>query len=484
MRALRVTLVTLAAAAAMASAVPARAQGLPGTGMPGNMPGVPGSQPGTEPNRTTGGLFGGGTEGLRQLLAVTFTAGGGYDDNVSSEGGALAPSFGLSSRFAQVSAGFNYSLSLANVGVAAAVGSSIAYYPSLVNSATVDRRQASGAAWWQIPFSERTSLSFSVTGQYRPLLYAGSFPVMLDVSGQKPLIAKIGHAYFAEFGQLVDFSLSPVSAVVDPGTPTSIVNRRTWLAGTSFRHNLTRRLDFSASYSYGSMDTTVDNQDTRFAQAGGGITYGLTRYTSLRLGYVQTEHRFTTTTGQRGTHTTRTADIGLSLDRSIALTRSTALGFGASTVALSDGRDDTRYQVNGRIGLTQALGRNWGAHAQFTRDSAFHALLLEPVVSSWFDAGIGGLVGGKLGVSASVGARRGNVGFQAQGNRFDGYFGTAGLQLSVNRYVAAGASYGYYRYDFGQAVVLPNGISRRSDRQSLYAFVSLWAPLIQQRRRP
>jgi opacity protein-like surface antigen len=67
---------------------------------------------------------------------------------------------------------------------------------------------------------------------------------------------------------------------------------------------------------------------------------------------------------------------------------------------------------------------------------------------------------------------------------YDTYLGTAGVTVALSRNISLGTSYSYYRYRFGTGATLPVGLARDVDRQSIQAYVSLWAPLINRSRRP
>jgi hypothetical protein len=333
-----------------------------------------------------------------------------------------------------------------------------------------------------VPINERTNLSFTATGNYQPLLFAGRFPVLLDPGPQKILSAKVSQALFAEFGQIIDLSLAPVSPVIDPGAPDQIVNHYAWMAGVQFTRNLTRRLDFTADYGYGGIGTSVGDRDGRITHAGGRLSYAITRHVGFRVGYTETEHRFLVN-AQETRVRSHAADAGLTFSRTFSLTQSTQLAFGTSTNAFSDGTR-THYRLNGRLNLTQQLGAAWSARLLLARDGVLDPTFQLPVFSDMAHAGLGGLFGQRVRLDAGVGVRRGGIGFQTAGNDFNSYFATAGLHAAFTRYVGAGVTYGYYRYDFGGGIELPAGISSRLARQSVHAFVNLWAPLVQKRGRP
>ena len=72
----------------------------------------------------------------------------------------------------------------------------------------------------------------------------------------------------------------------------------------------------------------------------------------------------------------------------------------------------------------------------------------------------------------------GAVGLGMTGRNYDVYSGVAGFQLAMTKWAAAFIDYNYYHYQFDPAVVLPAGMNRGLDRQSVRGGVNLWVPLL------
>jgi hypothetical protein len=426
------------------------------------------------------GLFGSSRDPLQQSLSLLLSASGGIDDNVDPRNNPNNPTPGVSSGFGQGSARLAYQLNRGTVGASGVLGGSLAHYTRLAGS-RVARRHANGHVWWQIPLTARTNISLSADGQYQPFLLIGRFPLLIDPEPHKVVFTKIGDALFEQFGQVIDIGLGPTSAVIDPGSPTESINHVRWVTRAQLNHNLTRRLSFSADYGYGGTDTTFDDATHRSQHVSGTFVYSLTRDLGLRVGYAEMYHR-STLDGVVTSHRTSAIDAGLQFHRALSLTQSTTLSFGTNTNAYSQ-NDRTRYRLNGNVELSQQITRSWQASLDVRRQGEYVPAFGAPAFSDSLRAGLNGLVGTRLQVQSGIGVRRGHVGFNPTGTRFESYFATAGLQAALSRYISAGASYGYYRYDFESGVTLPSGVSSRVMRQSVQGFVNVWVPLLQQRRR-
>ena len=136
------------------------------------------------PERPYRGLFGGGTGDTEQLLTVSASAGGGYDDNL------IADARGDSNRphpsdlnttyrgaVGQFSGHLEYSLDRDWLTVGASGGSSARYYPSL-NSDILRRDYGTAATTVRLA----TGLSANASATYSPYSFASLFPAPGDPS--------------------------------------------------------------------------------------------------------------------------------------------------------------------------------------------------------------------------------------------------------------------------------------------------------------
>ena len=240
---------------------------------------------------------------------------------------------------------------------------------------------------------------------------------------------------------------------------------------------LTRRLSLSANYSHRAADSFEGEFLSR--SAGAGLSYTLGRGLNLRAGYGYGEARYAT--GRLVPN--HTIDAGLGFNRALSLSRRTTVAFSTGTAAHNvDNR--TRFTATGSAQLNHEVGRTWNAWVSYGRQVFLYETWDEPVSSDGVTAGIGGLLSRRLQFSSSVNGSLGTVGLEADAPGFDAYHGNASLTFALARFASVGMTYSYYHHRFAEGVALPAGFPRSTDRQSVRATVSVWAPLLQVTRRP
>ena len=420
------------------------------------------------------GLFGSGVSETEQLLAVSFSAGGGYDDDILlGEAGAAQPSIKpISSTLANASAGASYSLTKARGGFSAFGGTSLSYYPELEQSTILYR---SGGAGGSYQFSDRTSAFANVFASYQPLHYLSSVPV-------------VGNP-------LMPAPVTPDSSIPEvimpdpvPGLPNStdpvlafrMVNYLDLSGGAGVGHAFTRRMSGSANYSIRRAQSPTGESFLSRAY-GGGIQYRIGRGLGARLGYNLSEAGFKTEDTDSTTRMHQ-IDAGIDFNNALSLTRRTTLTFRTGVSAL---KDEVRTHVifTGNVQVTHELGRTWFLFAGYNRDVSFLETFSHPVLFDSLNGGIGGLINRRLQFQANVGASRGEVGLSGLNNGFTSTFATAGISYGLMRNLGASVVYSYFRYAYELGVNLPPGIPFNSDRQSIRAALNFWAPLFSRSRR-
>lgn len=416
---------------------------------------APASAQTRRPERPYRGLFGGGVSQTEQVLTASLSLGGGYDGNVLAGGETITPGREAGrrpSKFGNASAGLSYSLNRSRVGMEASASAATAYYPVLAR-----------------PFVPQYSLGVSATAKLssRTTLAAGqSF-------GYQPTYTLAG---FAPLFQ-ADPNLSPV---VNGDLGAQIENHRTNTGGVSLTQQLTNRVAASGSYSYQRSGSASNSYDFSSWTGGAGLQVGLAAGLGLKLGYHRTESR----QGRAGSppFSRDTIDIGLDFTRALSLTRRTKLSFGSGVASVADERQ-TEYRLIGQGTLSRELGRSWDTAVTYQRSVMFLDAFLAPAFSDGVTAGVGGLLIRQLELKTSIGTSRGNIGFTRADNGFTSHFGSVGLTVGATRHVGFGVDYTYYRYLFGEGVVLPPGYLRQSDRQSVRAYLRVWGPLFLRARR-
>ena len=96
---------------------------------------------------------------------------------------------------------------------------------------------------------------------------------------------------------------------------------------------------------------------------------------------------------------------------------------------------------------------------------------------------LNGLLDRRWSFQAAGGAALGNLGFGSSSNGFNTYYATAGVSRALSRFVNLGVDYSFYRYDFEQADLLPQGYNTDFSRNTVRATLSAWLPLFQRGRR-
>jgi hypothetical protein len=249
--------------------------------------------------------------------------------------------------------------------------------------------------------------------------------------------------------------------------------------GISAGQQISRRTTLDAGYGYGLRETSYLGGRLLSQQAGGGMSLELTRGLALRLGYQYSEGRYS---GDRAPFRNHQADIGLRFNRALSLTRRTTFSFGTGSYATVH-EERTRFRAAASARLNHEIGRTWHAALSYNRGMRFIETLLQPVFSDSASLSFGGLINRRLRFDSSAHASLGTVGV-AGNNGYDTYRGLAGLSMALTRHMAVSLNYSYYRYRFDDGILLPPGVMRDLDRQSVRAQVNMWMPLFQRARRP
>jgi hypothetical protein len=421
----------------------------------------PASAQAERPERPYRGLFGGGVGNTEQLLTFTINFGAGYDSDilVGQGGGAVSvlpvdPRRAVKSTFEQASTGLAYSLSHSRVGFSASAGNSASYYPALAQP-LVQTQSASVGGSLQI--ASRTSVTASESATYGPLYFLTSFPV---------------------FGQ----SQQGQPVVLNETLGARVENHLALMTGVSFSQSLPHRVALTLSYARQSSHSPSGDFDLMTQSGGGGVSVGLAKGLSLQVGYGYQEGQFGSGATVQRTHD-QSINAGLSFNRALSLSRRVTLSFDTGSSALSQG-GQTHYGLTGDVRLTREIGRTWNATIGYSRTVAFLETFRQPVFSDSLGLSVGGLIARRLQFQSNLGAATGQVGFTQKANSFNTYYASAGLTIGLTRELGFGVDYSYARYFFGTSVALPSGLSRRMDRQRVFAHLSLWVPLVQRTRRP
>lgn len=414
---------------------------------------------GPRPERPDRGLFKSGLENSGDRLEVSGSAGAGWDNNI------LLDLPGVSDpRAARGEKGTIYTgsgtLSYAKVrskGVfSASVASSTRYYPGQTIDHIVGH---SGNVAGEYAFSDRTVFAASQGVSYQPFTFSSLFPGSFDPTQQLEPVQ----------GPLLELA----------------ANKKQYLQYVSaarLTHQMTRRTSLVTGYHFDQSDTAYGNG--KFTNQGGNaaLRFATSKNLALRVGYGYQEGRYAGASTPIRYHN---IDAGIDYNRALSFSRRTTVSFGTGSTAISDG-NSTHFQVTGDAQLNHEIGRTWLATISYDRSFQFVSALVQPIFYDAASAGIGGLLNRRVRLQATARAMVGTMGIETirgGNNDFDSYQGLGTMSIALTRHLDVGVNYTAYRYRFDSAVLLPVGVARNVNRQSVSVYVDLWAPLYNRARR-
>ena len=414
------------------------------------------------PERPYRGLFRGGVGGsTEQGLTLDAQLGGGYDDNVFSEGfggggGLETGSDWQSGGFGYLGADLSYSLATPRVSFGASLVSANRYFPDQVTSFI-------GAHTGRVGVSlerRRTRLTLSQSVGYQPFLTLDVFPTLLD----------------PELGQ-------GDAADQDQGTPLD--GYLSYVSSVDLTHRVSRRGALIFNYGYRASDFDDRARNLAVNSVAGRYEHEVLRDLTVRLGYGFSDGRYASlpTVDQEDVRQ-HTIDVGVNFDRALSLTRRTTLSFETGGAAISDS-EDTFYTVLGGARLNHEMGQSWNAAISYLRNLSFIEAIADPFLSDALSLGLRGMLARRLEFDATGSVSTGVIGLSGGGDDGLTTYGTrVGLTLGLTRFLALEVSHSYYHYAFESGVSLPVGLSSLYDRQSVLATLNVWVPIITSARSP
>lgn len=290
--------------------------------------------------------------------------------------------------------------------------------------------------------------------------------------------------YYA-FAPSIDDRVTPIGAFGGGFNVATAAERNMATAvGSSLGVQLSRRDGISfdgRATRYHFMDQADSNVDTW--RVGGRLTHTLSRSLGLYAGFYREEVGYEAP----GSSPVKTDsfDFGIDYHDSLvfSLSRRTALSFATSTSAMR-WNNATHFRLNGNAALTQSFGRSGSASLNYTRDTDFNAGFTAPLLRDSISAGVSNQVGRKTTWSAVAAYEHGSIGFDSAAvaaGKFDAYNAGGGINVALTRRIGFFTDYSYHRYDVPAGATTFTSLSRFS-RQSITAGLSLWAPLIADKR--
>ena len=409
------------------------------------------------------GLFGGGGAGAdaERSLTATGSVGAGFDTDVLTDardagfGQGGGPAQSSEGGYVSFSEGLSYSLNKRVITFAASGSASARFYPTVENSFITNYGAGLGTSWSP---TARNRVWGNASFSYQPFSLHALFPVF----GQTPL----GEIYLAD----LDFG------TVDAGYYTSA-------ASVGASRKLSSRDTISGDYSYQRSDFAL-YPDYESDTVGARFTHSITAGLGIRVGYDYTRVRYSgSVPGQVPIAGRHNIDTGVDYNKTLSFSRRTSLSFSTGGTA-THYQNDTYITAIGSANLTHEIGRTWTFRAGYNRDVDFvETFAAAPFVYDSATVTLDGLLDRRWSFHAAGGASLGNLGFGSSSNGFDTYYATTGVNRALNRHFSLGIDYSFYRYNFAQTSLLPNGYNSDFSRSNVRATLSAWLPLFQRGRR-
>lgn len=418
-------------------------------------------------------LFGGSTANpdVHHSFDVTGSVWAGYDDNsvpTVTDDVTVSPLL-QTGGYLGLSAGVSYAWQSRRIQVGANLGSSTRYYDQISRFYGTTHTASIGMA---AQVGERTRFFANQSVSRAPSYLYSLFPQLNESTP----------------GTIVgggSFPLGDLSVYVYDTT-------------ASADYSVTRRgsLEGVASYRYSDFEESgaATTQALRSYAVGGRFRQGLSRYASLRIGYVyrQGHYNFARANSSVGVHD---IDLGVDYARALSLTRRTTLDFGTGstivTIPVIDAAVDPssitqlQFRVVGNVGLTREMGRSWKLRAGYYRGVGFAEVFAQPVFSDAINVSLNGFLSRRIDLSVNSGLSNGDVGLgrtptgqEALNSSFRTWNFSARTRYALGAMWAIYGEYLYYSQDLGSAFIVPTGVPPVVDRQTVQVGLTLWVPLL------
>jgi hypothetical protein len=406
------------------------------------------------------GLFGGGVGTTDQSLTLNVTFGTGRDTNflsaVLTEDPTLPslPPEQVTNTFSTASGVLSYSLTRKKLNISASGQASTLYYKGF-DQPFIPTYSAGVNSGYDFGKAGRVSGSYGLL--YSPFYNLNALGAFGSPGANLPVLP-------------------------DQTTGTFIEPTVTNTVSAGYGLNLTKRWSFGANYGYATQFSDSHLRDLRSHTGGVTTSYQITKHLGAHFGLARSFYT-SDFNGVEISNTGNQINAGLDYARSLSLTRKMTFSFSTGVSGFSDG-NSTNYTAVGTAILTRQIGRSWSSYVAYNRSAGFNALFARPVISDNVTAGLNGLIARRVQFGSIIGLSRGNVGFSGPANDLNSKYATATLNYALLRTLSTGVSYSSYWQKVGAGVLLPAGVLRDGNRQSVTVFVSWWAPLFMKTRTP
>ena len=406
--------------------------------------------------RATGpysGVLGAAADGeARQTLDVRGSLFGAWDDTLtSSDASAVDQRFLRSGAASGASGSLTHALRSSNLQWSSSASSSLRLYGS--------------------------------KSEDRAATYAASTSLNTRIARRISLTASGGWAYspYYSFAPGYDRRLATEGAFGGGfGLATAAEKNTMANAGTGLTWQLSRRDAFSVTGSasrYNFPDEANGSIDTWGGSAR--FTHTLSRSLSFHAGFGRTQARYKEVDNRSAT--SDSIDVGVDYNDALVFSgRRTSLAFGWSTGAVR-WNDDTMIRLNGTATLTRGFGRSGSAALRYSRTTNFDAGFREPILSDTVSAGVNDQLGRRVTWSTQVSYSHNGIGFSSSSQNYDAYNAGGGITVALTRRIGLYTDYSFYSYEMPAGATVFTSLPEFS-RQSVTAGLTLWAPLIADKR--
>ena len=267
-------------------------------------------------------------------------------------------------------------------------------------------------------------------------------------------------------GDPLGSGLAPTSDFATFNGP--VVSYATMLGVTqALGRRLSATVQYARSWTSFSALSSVRSQQVAI---GGRLSYELGEFAAFRAGYTQRNARSDAFPGARYP-ATHDLDIGVAVRQ--GFTRGgTTFSFntgssviGGSNTSLGGDPDALTFRVGGQATLVQRIGRMWSAQVGYSRGVDYVELMPAPLLSDSVGASVGGSLGRRVYLGASLGYSTGTVGVGPDAGGFTTESASMSMSVQLTRNAALLANYGYQREELGDGVEVIPGFRRGQQGQ-------------------
>jgi hypothetical protein len=385
-------------------------------------------------------------------LRLTISTFGGYDSDITS-GNATDPEASPSAPYGGAMVSLNYRIRSERIAFSARGAADSRHYRS---EESIAAASYNGSAVFAAEITPRLNVNASVNSGYSPRFVFSLLPIAGDI---EPDIAPPSLDYGVSSQRMASYA-----------------------TGANATLRVSRRSTLNASVTGGAQRILGDNYEVRTRGYGGGYSYSLTRYATVRVGYRELIADYPAFgIAQPRRFAQRSLDAGVNYSRPLSSSRRTTVSFGSGSSAIDNGLE-TFYTVTGNASLRHQIGRSWETDVVYTRGLGVVAGFPEPFFADAVNASLRGRLTRRLTMLTTAGIAKGNVGLGSRTNNYDSVQATTRLEMTVKRErIGLYGDYFYYGYRFANATPSVAAIPFRMNRHGVKVGLIFRFPLLQER---